>query len=167
MSAATRPTKAQMEKAVSEWNVKHQIGARVRCWPGARDGDSFVSETVTDARILGGHTAGVYVKVRGFMALSHVEAVAPMSADPRPDHASFSAQLRQLVHEAEARIAAAPLGIREDVAVEELDGLADAAFALGRESTRTIPVVPSDGSPDKYESRRGPRGPRPQGEGAF
>lgn len=76
MSAATQPTKAQMERAISEWNAKHSIGTRVRCWPGARDGDSFVSETVTDARILGGHTAGVYVKVRGFMALSHVE-VAP------------------------------------------------------------------------------------------
>lgn len=72
-----RPSKKAMEKAVAEWNTKHPSGTEVVCWPGVRAGQGLEGETTSEAMILGGHTAGVYVAGRGFMALSHVEAVRP------------------------------------------------------------------------------------------
>ena len=58
------------------------IGTKVRCYPGSRrpEAHSFESETLSDVMLMGGHTAGAYVrKPNGgsdFIAATHMEAVA-------------------------------------------------------------------------------------------
>lgn len=76
MSARKRQTAAQMRRAVDEWNAAHPVGTVVRYWPGARDGKCRPGTTVAEATVLGGHTAGVYVAPGGFVALTHVDAMA-------------------------------------------------------------------------------------------
>lgn len=75
MAARKRPTKAQMQRAVDEWNAKHTEKTQVRYWSGVREGEGKIGWTQTAATILGGHTAGVYIGGAGFVALTHVEAI--------------------------------------------------------------------------------------------
>lgn len=70
-----RPTKTQMQRQVAAWNRKYPEGTRVLYWPGVRAGQGLESTTYSEAEILGGHTAGVYVRGSGFVALTHVEAI--------------------------------------------------------------------------------------------
>jgi hypothetical protein len=73
------PSKAAMLKAVAAWNAKHPIGTKVYYWSGVREGAGREGVTYTEAQILGGHTAGVYLEKCGFMALSHVAAMQVQS----------------------------------------------------------------------------------------
>lgn len=71
-----KPPLKKLLRQVSDWNSKHKIGTRVRYWPGMREGEGRIGTTKTEASILGGHTAGVYLSARGFVALSHVKVLA-------------------------------------------------------------------------------------------
>jgi hypothetical protein len=75
MARPKRPTPAQMQRQVDEWNSKHTEKTQVRYWTGTREGEGKLGWTQTQATILGGHTAGVYIGGAGFVALSHVEAI--------------------------------------------------------------------------------------------
>ena len=62
------------EKLAAKWNHSFPIGTKVRYWPGAREGRGVESATKTQAEVLGGHTAVVWIEGRGdCIALSHVE----------------------------------------------------------------------------------------------
>jgi hypothetical protein len=69
-----RPSAKALAKACAEFNKDNQAGDAVRYWPGLREGPGKVGRLKTSARVLGGHTAGVYIEGEGFHALSHVEA---------------------------------------------------------------------------------------------
>jgi len=62
--------------AVEKFNATHDIGTLVRYWTGAKgDGPGEVGETRTEAQVLGGHTAVVWVEGHpACIALTHVEA---------------------------------------------------------------------------------------------
>jgi len=69
-NATTR--KAQAEAL--EFNDRHAVGQAVRFWKGRKAGDGQVSRTRTEAQVLGGHTAVVWLRdAAGCVALSHVE----------------------------------------------------------------------------------------------
>jgi hypothetical protein len=61
-------------KAVAKFNAAFPIATSVRYWTGSRDGIGRVSKTRTEASVLYGHTAVVWLDdVAGCIALSHVE----------------------------------------------------------------------------------------------
>jgi hypothetical protein len=62
------------EGLVYKWNKTFPIGTLVRYWTGRRDGIGKESKTTSEAQVLGGHTAVVWVEgYAGCVALSHVE----------------------------------------------------------------------------------------------
>jgi len=62
------------EQAVAAWNKQHLIGTPVRYWTGFREGNGTASATRTQAQMLGGHTAVVWVDGESScIALTHVE----------------------------------------------------------------------------------------------
>ena len=68
--------KNRAQRMVDMFNAAHSVGTRVRYWAGPREGDGTVSTTRSEAEVLGGHTAVVWiVGVRGCVALSHVQAI--------------------------------------------------------------------------------------------
>jgi len=69
-----RPSKAEMDRDVLDWNSKYRPGQVVRFWRGLREGPGVLGTTSSEAMVLGGHTAGVYVTGAGFIALTRVEA---------------------------------------------------------------------------------------------
>lgn len=65
------------QKLVTDWNVNVRVGASVVYWTGAREGDGTKGETRTNAQLLSGHTAVVWVTGHvGCIALSHVQVVS-------------------------------------------------------------------------------------------
>jgi hypothetical protein len=67
----TRTRRAQRQ--VDEWNEKYPVGTPVEFWTGAREGQGKQSRTRSQAEVLSGHTAVVWIEgVRGCVALSHV-----------------------------------------------------------------------------------------------
>jgi hypothetical protein len=58
------------------FNAKYPLGTMVDFWTGLRAGEpSGTSTTRSEAELLGGHTAVVWLEgVRGCIALSHVKA---------------------------------------------------------------------------------------------
>lgn len=61
---------------MEEFNSNHPIGTRVRYWPGAREGEGREGRTSSEARLLSGHTAVVFIdNFSGGVALSHVEVI--------------------------------------------------------------------------------------------
>lgn len=79
--------KSKNELLVENFNLKYRVGISVRFWTGAREGAGRTGYTWTDAQVLGGHTAGVYVREKdtnrniGFVALSHVEVIEETSPE--------------------------------------------------------------------------------------
>ena len=64
------------EKLAAKWNQTFPIGTRVRYWTGAREGIGKESVTRSEASVLGGHSAVVWIEgCVGCMALSHVEPI--------------------------------------------------------------------------------------------
>ncbi|MET9339252.1 hypothetical protein [Nonomuraea sp. NPDC003804] len=60
--------------AVEQWNKTVPVGTPVRYWTGYREGDGKQSRTRTDAQMLGGHTAVVWMDGEpSCVALTHVE----------------------------------------------------------------------------------------------
>lgn len=59
---------------VDDFNRAYPAGYPVRYWTGDREGEGKVSTTRSGARLLGGHTAVVWVEgVASCIALTHVE----------------------------------------------------------------------------------------------
>lgn len=66
------------KKQVDAFNKLHPVGTAVLVWKGLKDGDGQRTVTTSEAQLLSGHTAVVWVKdVSGCIALSHVEAEIP------------------------------------------------------------------------------------------
>jgi hypothetical protein len=66
--------KRSPEKKAREFNRLFPVGTRVRYWKGAREGRGKESVTRSEASVLSGHTAVVWLEgVSGAIALSHVE----------------------------------------------------------------------------------------------
>lgn len=64
------------KRLADEWNARHPVGTEVRYWSFVRSGDGVVSRTRSNARMMGGHTAVLWVEGHhGCIALSHVEAL--------------------------------------------------------------------------------------------
>lgn len=64
------------QRLVDRWNAKYSIQTPVRYWTGIREGEGKYSTTRTEAQLLSGHTAVVWVVAEpGCIALSHVEAI--------------------------------------------------------------------------------------------
>lgn len=65
------------EQAKAEdFNKQYPVGQKVRYWKGLRHGDGEVSRTRTEARVLSGHTAVVWVEgYPACIALNHIEAI--------------------------------------------------------------------------------------------
>jgi len=60
-------------KLAEKWNRYFPIGTRVRYWSGVREGSGKISITRTQAEVLGGHTAVVWIDgYDSCVALSHV-----------------------------------------------------------------------------------------------
>jgi hypothetical protein len=50
------------------------VGTRCRYWKGAREGEGQVAATRSEATMLGGHSAVIFLEgVAGCVSLSHVE----------------------------------------------------------------------------------------------
>jgi hypothetical protein len=64
------------KKLVDRWNAANPVGTPVRYWTSVREGDGKRSTTITDAQLLSGHTAVVWVEGEpGCVCLSHVEVI--------------------------------------------------------------------------------------------
>ncbi|WP_346536985.1 hypothetical protein [Micromonospora sp. DPT] len=64
-------------RRVELFNAIHPVGTTVRYWKGVREGDGKTSTTRTEAQLLSGHTAVVWLEgVSGCIALTHIEPVA-------------------------------------------------------------------------------------------
>jgi hypothetical protein len=58
------------------WNASNPVGTPVRYWTGAREGEGQTGETRSTARVLGGHTAVVWVTGHdACIALTHVDPI--------------------------------------------------------------------------------------------
>lgn len=71
------PTPAELNAACLRFNAGHKIGDTVTVYTGLIGENPKEASLRTEALILGGHTAGVYVAGRhanGFIALTHVAA---------------------------------------------------------------------------------------------
>ncbi|HWR36407.1 MAG TPA: hypothetical protein VN622_11110 [Clostridia bacterium] len=67
-----------MSAAITEFNARYPVGTSVRFWSGLREGEGQLGTTWTDAQMLSGNTAVVYVRDfngnnRGSMSLTHVQ----------------------------------------------------------------------------------------------
>jgi hypothetical protein len=61
-------------KAVDGWNGHVEVGAPVRYWRGAREGEGLLGRTRSTAQLLGDHTPVVWIEgCSGCIALTHVE----------------------------------------------------------------------------------------------
>ncbi len=69
-------------KQVHDFNRTNPIGTAVEFWPGVRDRYSKgkLGRTATQAQVLGGHTAVVWIEGHvGCVALTHVEPIVEAS----------------------------------------------------------------------------------------
>ncbi|MFF0823033.1 hypothetical protein ACFYUR_21950 [Micromonospora haikouensis] len=73
--------------AARAFNDANPIGTPVRYWRGVREGDGRTARTRTEAQLLGGHTAVVWLQgVAGCIALTHVEPISEDELMPeQPD----------------------------------------------------------------------------------
>ena len=74
------------EALAHKWNRRFSVGTRVRYWTGRREGLGKISTTLTEAQVIGGHTAVVWLENQtGCVALSHVEPEAQTLVGSGPD----------------------------------------------------------------------------------
>ncbi|MEV8248111.1 hypothetical protein AB0R01_30710 [Streptomyces rochei] len=68
------PTRSTPQQTADAWNATCPEGTAVRYWTGLREGDGKTGQTRSQAEVLQGHTAVVWVTGHGAcIALSHVE----------------------------------------------------------------------------------------------
>lgn len=76
MSRRWNPTKAAQDEATL-FNRANKVGTPVVAYPGPLDGRAVGTLTRTEAFVLGGHTAAIFVEgISGCLALTHVRVVA-------------------------------------------------------------------------------------------
>lgn len=64
------------QKLVANFNATFPVGTKVRYWTGVREGLGKESTTRSDAKLIGGHAAVIWLDgVSGCVALSHVEPI--------------------------------------------------------------------------------------------
>lgn len=62
------------QKAVVAWNRQYPVGTSVLYWTGLREGPGKKSKTRTEATVLSGHTAVLWVEDHSAcIALTHVQ----------------------------------------------------------------------------------------------
>lgn len=77
MSARKRPTPAQLQRQVDNWNAKHPVGTVVSFEEFIGDGETHRGASTCDAWLFGGHTAAIFLEGKsGFVDLEHCKAVA-------------------------------------------------------------------------------------------
>lgn len=65
---------ADLVSVCEQFNADHPVGTLVTYWTGMREGQGKASRTRSEASVLGGHTAVVWVEGHSAcIALSHVE----------------------------------------------------------------------------------------------
>jgi hypothetical protein len=61
-------------KLAAKWNDRFPVGTVVRYWTSTRDGVGKVGKTRSEAEVMGGHTAVVWIEgCSGCVALTHVQ----------------------------------------------------------------------------------------------
>lgn len=77
MPAPKRPTAAQLQRQVDNWNTKHPVGTAVSFEEIVGRGETLRTSTRDEASVFGGHTAVVLLEGKsGFVDLGHCKAVA-------------------------------------------------------------------------------------------
>jgi hypothetical protein len=72
----SRKARPNQQKLVDQWNAQHPIGTPVEYWTFTREGEGKKSTTRTEAQLLSGHTAVVWmVDEPSCVSLSHVKAL--------------------------------------------------------------------------------------------
>lgn len=73
---ANYPINTKEQQLVEDWNQKYPLGTPVRYWTGVREGEGKEGKTRTEASLLSGHSAVVWVTGQpGCISLSHVEPI--------------------------------------------------------------------------------------------
>ncbi|NAQ13485.1 hypothetical protein PscP89CL_04250 [Pseudomonas syringae] len=77
MPAPKRPTAAQLQKRVDNWNAKHPVGTLVSFENIIGRGETHRGASSGEAYVVGGHTAVIFLEGKsGFVDLEHCKAVA-------------------------------------------------------------------------------------------
>lgn len=77
MPAPKRPTAAQLQKQVDNWNAKHPVGTLVSFEEIVGRGETHRGATKSEASVFGSHTAITFLEGKsGFVDLGHCKAVA-------------------------------------------------------------------------------------------
>ncbi|MHC8321171.1 hypothetical protein ACYZT4_10800 [Pseudomonas sp. GB2N2] len=77
MPAPKRPTAAQLQRQVDNWNAKHPVGTTVSFENIVGRGETFRAATRDEASVFGGHSAVIFLEGKsGFVDLGHCRAVA-------------------------------------------------------------------------------------------
>lgn len=85
-------TRAKLQKDVDLFNRQYPIGTKVRYWRGIREGAGLEGFTKSEAAILGGHSAVVWIAgCSGCIALTHVEPLDPPAEAVHAAPGDFSA----------------------------------------------------------------------------
>lgn len=90
MTDQTPAPLTDQQHATGQWNARYPIGTPVTAYPGARPeddptGERLTTRTRSEAQILGGHTAVVWVDGHGAcIALTHVDPVQVADAYEPP-----------------------------------------------------------------------------------
>ena len=69
-----------LQREVDAFNARCPVGDAVRFWTGTRRDEPRVSHTEYPAMVLERHTAVVWIKGAGYVALTHVEPLAGVMA---------------------------------------------------------------------------------------
>jgi len=76
------PTLAQLQAQCDAWNAKHAEGTMVSYEEVVGDGETFRGRTQSEAQVLSGHSAVVWLKGKsGCVCLEHCTAVKPTAED--------------------------------------------------------------------------------------
>lgn len=79
------PTTAELEQQCRDWNARYPVGTFVEFYPVAGEPDYRTRKTRSEAYVLSGHTAVIFLENEsGCVALDHCAAV-PSENQPRPE----------------------------------------------------------------------------------
>lgn len=69
-------TVTKLQSLCNNFNADYPVGQRVRYWQGRREGEGKIGKTRTEAQVLGGHSAVVWLEeCSGAIALTHIEPI--------------------------------------------------------------------------------------------
>ncbi|GHJ11191.1 hypothetical protein TPA0907_55580 [Micromonospora humidisoli] len=153
MTATTPTATLTARTAARAFNDRHPIGTPVRYWPGVREGDGRTARTRTQAQLLSGHTAVVWLDgVSGCIALTHIQPITEDELVPeQPDGIEDDSRDLPDPHRAANRV-------RDWIAAWG-DGLIDTAdghplYARDLEAIcRAVLATPADTTPEASRDR--------------